>query len=169
LAILEFIWKIEIAKKPNPLLFKWTLEALKALEYADIPDLILYQFIWRWIENSGFHPRLNRCLKCGKIHPTNRVLFSISKGGYFCSDCSVTGENSMEISVKCIKLLLYFREKSALKMGQVDVSEHLISQIKAVSWRFLSYHSNENWSLRSLDFLERLNHSTLAKELKGIK
>jgi len=161
LAVLELIQKLEIAKEPNPLLFKQTLETLMGIEKTTIPELVLYQFVWRWLKSAGFHPKLRRCLKCSQVPGSGYVRFLITHGGYYCSNCSVSVENSMEISLKCVKLLLYLRENNTQRIAGLNISTSLVSELRDLSWRFLRYHSDERGDLKSLDFFKRIKNNKI--------
>ena len=154
LGVLELVNKLELSKDPNPKLFYHSLEALNGLVDSKAPELVFYQFIWKWLEVAGFHPKVRRCLSCLKIPNTRLVRFSISDGGYYCQNCSVPVENSMDISEKCLKLLWYLRENSAKKVGSISVSRRLIQEFTNLSLIFLRYHSGEIRGLKSLDFLK---------------
>lgn len=156
LAILELINKLELSKNPNPKLFYYSVEALKGLEEAIEPELIFYQFIWRWLESTGLHPKLRRCLSCKQFPSTKFVIFSISEGGYYCQNCSTTLENSVEISEKCLKLLLYLRENKVPKVASTPVPQGLILELSKLSLLFLRYHSGEWRDLKALNFLKRI-------------
>jgi DNA repair protein RecO (recombination protein O) len=156
LGILELVNKLELSKNPNPKLFYHSLEALNGLEESKNQELVFYQFIWKWLEGAGFHPKLRRCLSCLQIPNTKFVKFSISEGGYYCQNCSIPVENSMDISEKCLKLLWYLRENSAKKVGSVSVPRGLILELTNLSLLFLRYHSGEIRNLKSLDFLKRI-------------
>lgn len=156
LGILELINKLELSKDPNPTLFYHSLDALHGLEESKVPELVFYQFIWRWLENAGFHPKLRRCLKCMQIPKSKVVNFSISEGGYYCPNCSTSVENSMEISEKCLKLLLYLRENSVKKVASIFIPKSLVLELMNISLLFLRYHSGEIKDIKSLEFLKRV-------------
>ena len=52
--------KLELSKDPNPKLFYHALEALGGLEESKVPELVFYQFIWKWLEGAGFYPQATR-------------------------------------------------------------------------------------------------------------
>lgn len=156
MAVIELINKLEIAKEPNQWLFRQTLDTLSGLEKSNLPALLLYQFIWRWLENSGFHPKLRRCLKCGRVPVGEQVKFLIARGGYVCADCWEEGESGLVISQKSIKLLLFFRENKAQNLVNLEISEQLMSEICDLSWRFLHYHSDGIGNLKTVDFLKNI-------------
>ena len=156
MAVIELINKLEIVKEPNQWLFRQTLDTLSGLEKSNLPALLLYQFIWRWLENSGFHPKLRHCLKCGRAPAGERVKFLIARGGFVCADCREEGESGLVISPKSIKLLLFFRENKAQNLVNLEISEQLMAEICDLSWRFLNYHSDGIGNLKTLDFLKNI-------------
>ena len=161
MAVAELINKLELAKEPNRWLFRQTLDTLKGLEKSKSPEILLYQYIWRWLENSGFRSKLRHCLNCGQIPSTGNVNFLITRGGYFCRNCSEYAENSLEISFQSVKLLLYFRENITNDLVDLKVSERILSEISDLSWRFLNYHYDGIKSLKTLDFLKNISQTGL--------
>lgn len=156
MAIIELINKLEFAKEPNQWLFRQTLDTLTGLEKSNLPELLFYQFIWRWLENSGFHSKFRHCLKCGQVPAGERVKFLIARGGYVCFNCWEDEKNSLVISQKSVKLLLCFRETKAQDLVDLKISAQLMSEICDLSWRFLHYHSDGIGNLKTLDFLKNI-------------
>lgn len=164
LAILELIAKAETEKGANPKLFRELLASLGSLERAVQPELIFYQFIWLWLANSGFRPKLRHCLSCGQPLKRERVSFSIKNGGYYCSYCRSKIEKGLDISEKCVKLLLYFYDESAAKIAEIRIPARLHSEIRQLSREYLQYYAEGLKKLKALDFLKRIENGNL--ELK---
>ncbi len=164
LAILEFINKAETEKMANPKLFRKLIASLSSLEIAVQPELIFYQFIWHWLANSGFRPKLRHCLSCGRPLGGEKVSFSIKEGGYYCCHCRSKIENGLEISEKCVKLLLYFYDKSAVKIAEIKIPARLHSETHQLSWQYMQYYAEGLKKLKALDFLKRIEDGN--RELK---
>lgn len=158
MATAEMINQLELKEEPNTQLFGYLSETLTAIEKAKTPELILYQFIWRWLELSGFKPRLRRCLKCGQVPKGDRVIFKFSMGGYFCSTCFYASEETIRISTECIRLILELRDYGANQlMGKNKIGLQL-GELKNITWRFLQHHVEGLRELKSLRFFEKISN-----------
>jgi DNA repair protein RecO (recombination protein O) len=156
LAAAELINKLEITNEANPLFFKQSLEFYLGLEDAESPELLLHQFILRWMKNAGFQPKLRRCIKCGQIPQQSPVHFLLTQGGYACNNCKGNNENSLKITIKCLKLLLYLRDGTVQQAANLKISNSLLHELRNFSWRYLFYYSEGIHQLKSLEFLKRL-------------
>ncbi len=152
----ELVGQLEMKDDPNPALFRELLDTLQALEIATNPELILYRFTWRWLERAGFKPRLRRCLNCGSIPSAGPLKFRISRGGYFCRDCDCPFDDFLQISERCIRLMLQLRDNQLRALLQLQIPASLMGELKIITWDFLQYHVGKIKEIKSLSFLNRL-------------
>ncbi len=156
LAAAEFLDRMEEKQHANVRVYAQLLEALHGFEKAENPELILLQFIWRWLDNAGFKPKLRRCLRCGHLPGKEPVFFSVQKGGYLCAKCYAGEENMQRISPRVVAFLLYLRDHRVDQVAQLKVNEQLLRVAREITWRFLGYHTDQSRDLKSLSFLKRI-------------
>jgi len=156
LAAAEFVDRMEQKEVPNPKLFRQLIDTLQSMESAGSGELLLLQFIWRWLEGAGFRPKLRRCLRCGQPSRNGPVYFSVSRGGYYCEQCVSPEEDLLPLPQKSVELLLFLRDNIASKVAKLRVSPSIMQPALAVTWRYLQYHTELSHDLKSLQFLRRL-------------
>ncbi len=159
LATAEIINQLEMKEHPNPQLYSYFVETITSIERAKTPELILYQFVWRWLETSGFRPKLRRCLKCGQFPVGETVRFKFSLGGYYCSNCNFGTEGFIQISKECIHLLLELRDFSPIQLVDKRIKEATLREVKHIIWRFLQHHVEGIKELKTLRFLKKISSS----------
>ena len=158
LAVAEFLDRAEEKEHPNERLYVQLVAALRAIERAKQGELALLQFLWRWLEISGFKPKLRHCLRCARPLSGRWVYFSEEKGGYFCEQCVPAGAGFARIPAKSVELLLFLRDNRAESIVPVRFQkEHLIPAMD-VTWRYLRYHTDLSRDLKALSFLKRLKY-----------
>ncbi len=158
MAAAELIGQLEMKEDKNVWLFNNLAETITSIEKAVTPELILYQFIWRWLELSGFKPRLRRCLKCGQIPQGEKVNFSFSVGGYFCSNCHQGHDEYLQISIAGIHLILMLRDYAASQLINQRTTNFLLGELKNITWRFLQHHVDGIKELKSLKFFDKISN-----------
>lgn len=156
-AAAEIVDKLELIETPNPRLFIILLQSLQSLERAASPDLIFHQFIWRWLECSGFKPKLRRCMNCGSEPAKGTsVRFLISQGGYFCHECEYPAQDFVEISCNCIRLVLHLRDNHPGSLLELKIPNRLLEELRKFTWDFLCYHVDTLRGIKSLAFLNKI-------------
>jgi DNA repair protein RecO (recombination protein O) len=166
LAAAEFVDRMEFKESTNPGLFAALLSAIEAIEKAHIPELILYQFLWRWLESAGFKPRLRRCQSCGSIPDRDAtVCFQIAAGRYTCANCRDAAAESLVISSNVIRLVLHMRDNPAAALCQLRVREQTLMTLRQATWDFLHYHAEGIEHIKSLNFLGKIK----SIELEGVR
>ncbi len=78
-------------------------------------NLILIQFVWRYLEISGFQSDINNCAKCEKsFSDTEKILFDERYNEIVCSNCRTKGD-MLQFSSGGLN---YLRHSSRLEIGQ---------------------------------------------------
>jgi len=86
----EIIIKSEAAGGEGKNLYSMLLSFLNSIVHSDAADLdfILIQFIWRYIELSGYHPDLEVCPECGrKMGKDVDMVYSSDEPHFLCAAC----------------------------------------------------------------------------------
>lgn len=101
------------------------------------------QHIWGLVSALGFHPELERCLRCGRAIGSERARFDYAAGGLYCSDCATPGLEAGELDA--------LRKLAAGRPGADPGG-------RQARWLadFIRYHLAEGANLRSLPFLRTL-------------
>lgn len=103
------------------------------------------EHVWSLVSALGFHPELERCLRCGRaIGGRERARFDYAAGGLYCADCATPGLEADELAA--------LRELAA---GRTAADP----EGRQARWLadFIRYHLAEGATLRSLPFLRRLS------------
>ncbi len=91
---------------PNRKVFVELVAFLKSVAYADRDRgvLPLRLFESRYLALTGFGPRLNQCVHCGKA-PTGETGFNAARGGVVCGDCLPGDPFADRVSLGAIRLM----------------------------------------------------------------
>jgi DNA repair protein RecO (recombination protein O) len=73
-------------------LFRLLHQALALLDDADESHarLLSVQFLWRYLEITGYQPELHGCSRCGRMIPdAEGASYSAREGGFICRTCGI--------------------------------------------------------------------------------
>jgi len=123
-------------------LYRSLVSGLDAL--LDATDVGGLEHVWALVSALGFHPELERCLRCGRTIASERARFDYAAGGLYCSDCATPGLEPAELET--------LRELAAGRSGPDPGG-------RQARWLadFIRYHLAEGANLRSLPFLRSLS------------
>lgn len=128
---------------PNPGLFIHLLGCLEAIEKGGNPGLLPAYFELRLLKHVGYHPRLDRCIKCENPLEKGDCRFLPSAGGVLCDRCK-DNDTAPLLSPGAMALLRH--------LSKIDLS--VLSRLKP--------------SLRQVDEVEEMlkvyNHYLLEKK-----
>jgi len=105
-AMLEMIEKSLHEDQNIPRLFDALCVTLDILE-GDVEDpaLLLAAFELKVCALIGYHPRLDRCLHCGRKIEGERVCMDLCGGGIACDSCSSSLESRLAVSPENLSLM----------------------------------------------------------------
>lgn len=92
----------------------------------------------------GINPMFRHCVACDK---TKDLVFSISEGGYCCSDHIKNPDRFSETTLHYIKQLYYFDVE---KDQMMEIPEEELKQIRVFLDRYYAYHQNVKTNSRKL-------------------
>jgi len=131
--ILKLLYYLSQPGEVNNRLYNLTLAVLNALETSKAPDALHNLFIWRATVLSGYPPRIDDgCIVCGKSEAIN---FSVSQGGFVCSEHSQGEKNVFRLNIQERDILV--------RLSDVPVGEikgKLSSTLSRLIRQYARYH-----------------------------
>ncbi len=144
-AVLEIASQIA-SMEQGPHLFDATVDALKRMQNASHPVLLLDEYMLRSMDHAGWAPSLFDCAQCGRNGP--HTAFHPGAGGAVCLYCRPQG--SAEIPAETLHMMWLLARGS----GERVLAEHL--ELTGVIHRLTTAHLQ--WHLeRKLPTLEVLD------------
>ena len=105
-------------------LYRLLLDTLHRLETTENPDLPVRWFEMRLLDDQGYRPQLQRCVRCDTTLQPEGNAFSAPAGGVVCPDCR-TGLIGRPLSGRAFKLLRFLQSAAYDKVAQVRVDASL--------------------------------------------
>ncbi len=155
--IVEIIYRTQLLGEKNPRLFQTIISSFEGINESANYRNYFNAFLIRFIEVSGFHPKLRRCLNCGQPPGGNQVYFDFDRGGYFCEKCSGTRSSGFRLSINGLKFILALRDYSWQNIGKIVVSEKILLEIEKFLLYYLKVHFDGLTTLRSVNFLRSIH------------
>lgn len=126
-------------EEPNNEIFELLVNALSAMDRKQSPLAVILDFQLSLLSLSGYKPSFDTCLECGK--QVNEGVFSIAKGGVFCSNCKKEISEGFLISRDIL---------SGQEVSSSNVAE-MFNHIRLLS-KFTEYHTGKEF--KSSKFIE---------------
>ena len=152
----EIIYRTQLMGEKNPRLFHSIISSLEGMNGAQNYRNYFYAFLVRFIEISGFPPKLRRCLKCGQFPEGKFVYFDFERGGYFCEKCVENHSSCFRLSIEGLKFLLALREFSWQNIGKIAVSGKILLEIENFLLYYLKVYFDGLTTLHSVNFLRSI-------------
>ncbi len=104
--VLEFAWPRDLEARMFDLVAP-TLRALCEADESEVIETWLAAFSARLLARTGFAPRLDACVECGRGDLTGATAFSIARGGVLCPKCAAAGasKTARSLSPAALQLL----------------------------------------------------------------
>jgi DNA repair protein RecO (recombination protein O) len=136
---------------PHPEIFDLLRDSLSLLETApaEALDAVGLRLLWRLIEELGFQPALEHCVRCGAVTGADGdLLFGPEEGGALCRNCAPASGPARLGAADRAAL-------AALTGGGVDLPEldrrHAAAHRRLLA-RFVRWHVAEGQMLPALEF-----------------
>jgi len=155
--VVEIIYRTQLVGEKNPRLFYTIISSFEGINDSENYQNYFNAFLIRFIEISGFHPKLRRCLNCGQPPEGNYVYFNFDRGGYFCGKCNESQSSGFRLSVDGLKFILALRDYSWQNIGKITVSKKILLEIENFLLYYLKVHFDGLTTLRSVNFLRSLH------------
>lgn len=107
-------------------------------------EAVALKEIWRLVGLLGFHPSLDRCVRCGRAVPDEAPLrFDFAAGGVRCARCGDEGRRLEASELGTLRRLV----SGGRVDGKIDRRQRRLLR------DFVRYHMAEGLRLKSLDYL----------------
>ncbi|MEE4312392.1 MAG: DNA repair protein RecO [candidate division KSB1 bacterium] len=153
----EIVMKSQFAEEADPTLFGIFLHYLKCLnDTGDTGDGLTLWFGLQYLKRTGFEPKTDNCLLCGRHADQKSYLFSITRGGYVCDGCRTAEITGIRISRNSLELIGKLSNSGSEDASGEHASTLAVKESLSVTYQFMAYHVPGLEHLKSLDFREKL-------------
>ncbi|HZB98246.1 MAG TPA: DNA repair protein RecO [Candidatus Sulfotelmatobacter sp.] len=143
-------------RHPDPQAFEFLAAALSACaDRSQDPRSAVAWFARRMIDRLGYAPQLHDCAACGRRLAERAAYFSARAGGLLCDSCSFGQAETVECSVRVIKVLRTVAAGDAQLYARLRLDPATLDALEAVVERELAQHVDRR--LRSLEVLRALS------------
>ncbi len=126
--ILEMTLKFLPEKESNFKAFKLLLDTLVKLESDCVNSLYYLYYKIRFLELSGYLPRLNTCGRCG-AGGNGSHNFYVSHGSIICERCIDGKEDSIRISGSALKFYRSLQKWNLSNISRIKAPEYFVSEV----------------------------------------
>lgn len=126
--ILEMTLKFLPEKESNFKAFKLLLDTLVKLESDCVNSLYCLYYKIRFLELSGYLPRLNTCGRCG-AGGNGSHNFYVSHGSIICERCIDGHEDSIRISGSALKFYRSLQKWNLSNISRIKAPEYFVSEV----------------------------------------
>lgn len=139
-------------------MLKLLYQTLRALLNGNIPNrLIRVVYELKMLVYNGEYPEMFKCISCGS--EDNVSMFSVSKGGMLCSECSAGVRDKKQLDVSTVYTMQYIITSGIEKLYTFRVSEKVQSELEKLMKSYQACYVDK--SFKSLEILETLEYNTM--------
>lgn len=136
----ELIEKMTEISDPHPEIFLLFLYALENIN-TKYNRLVIPYFEWNLLSQLGYHPELEKCVKCReKVQECENIYFDSAMGGLICTNCE---KGQKKISVTVIKILRLFLRNNFNKISKIKINRLEEKEIFYITRSFLKQKSEK--------------------------
>jgi DNA repair protein RecO (recombination protein O) len=150
--IVELIDRVLLDQEGSSFLFEQLAASLQAVEEGKDPQITTHLFEMKMLAFAGYSPVLDKCVSCGA---PEAQFISAELGGILCALCRNKDPQSVQISIKTLKLLRIFMQMDLRRLGSIEVSAETKSELKRVLRGFIDTHISTYW--KSRNFLDQMD------------
>ena len=110
-------------------LYDLVLGALRQLELGGAPDLVVRYFELQFLDEQGYRPELDQCVRCRSPLEPGGNAYAPSLGGVLGPDCR-TEAFSRPLSAPAFKLLRYMLRSSYAEVARVRFDASVANEIE---------------------------------------
>jgi len=126
---------------------------MKALLHRQLDnDLIRSIFELKAMVINGEYPQVFECPNCGKKE--DLTMFSVEKGGIYCSDCTKVSVNGFTVSPAALYTLQYIIASSIEKLYTFTVVDEVKNEIRNIMKRYIARYIDKRF--KTLEILEMM-------------
>ena len=140
---------------PNPALYDLLMNALRWLEDAHQPELLLRSFELHLLAQVGYRPQVHACVECQQPLAPQDHTFSLRDGGVICPSCRHQGRKDLvPISLTALKVFRYLLDNTYPQARRLQMEAEVSQEVERLLARYIRYQLERE--VRSAGFLERL-------------
>lgn len=156
LALCEIISRTQMPSDANPVLFNLLISTLAAINASPNPPLTSFLgFQVKFLNITGVHPDLQKCLKCNRPLTNEPVLFEPNDGGIICENCSAHLAG-IALSAKGLRFLNWLGRNEALEISRHALPIEILQEAEKVLEVYTKYHIEGLEKINSLRFLSQI-------------
>lgn len=153
---LELINATMPTNEKNIEVFELLISFLHFLNKMDKIKHITQIFEIKFLNLSGFKPRLDCCVSCGqRINKVSR--FSYVLGGLLCSSCFRLDQNASFVFQGTIASLEHIEKVELQKIINFKMVSSVSRQLEEILRNFIDFHFEQRF--KSLDFLKKVKYA----------
>ena len=164
--LVELIDAVTSLGDANRALFELLFNSLELFSSENDIERIVRIFEIRLLDLSGFMPRLDCCVCCGKKiflqKKTPPPRFSHSLGGLICGGCFAQDKAALPISAGSIASLEYIESMEWRRVLHFKITSTIRDELEEILGGFLSLHLEREF--KSLEFLEKVRDFNKSRE-----
>lgn len=142
----------------NSKLFALLLEVLRRMEEGS-PSRLVNIFELKLLQEIGFFPRLESCIRCGKEDAGGTLSLSLAEGGMICVKCRRYSEEYFPVAQGLVKMMQYLAENEPAKGLQLTASREMEEEIHRLVYRWVKFRYERDLSafrfLREVDLIRQ--------------
>lgn len=153
-------------RQPLPGLLTLILHVLSTFEEGKGGEGLLRTFEVKVLDLTGYGPRLDRCVSCGR--PTkgaNEILIHVARGGVVCGDCPADPHGGLRVSPGTVRILEDVRTEPLNRLHRIGFSAGALKESSTLLRSFFAYHVG--LQLKSVSFLESVECKTAQAGHRG--
>ncbi|TAN42303.1 MAG: DNA repair protein RecO [Nitrospirae bacterium] len=152
--LLEMNLHFLIDREPHPAIFRLLLATLSKLE-ADINNRLYYLYYKiRFLEISGYSPRLEICGRCGGLTEGRRHHnFYVSHGSIICRECIGGDDRAVKVTESALKFYKSIFKWQYSTLDRIKAPVHLLTEIQNVINSHISFINSGSKSFDKRLFL----------------
>jgi len=154
LYLAELTDQFTVDRQENNKVFLLLRDTMELLCQITNRDILLRYFEMKLLNDTGFRPQLQQCVKCHK--PLEPVInyFNNNSGGVVCPGCSQDQHLLYPLSVNTIKILRVLQSEDFSYAIKLKISPELAYELKEVIRRYIRYLLERE--VKSVAFLDSL-------------
>ena len=137
--ITDLISNIMPPEDKNREAYYLNLWALKQINSGADAEKILSIFLIKFLKTTGFRPRLDGCIACGR-DIAGAAYFNVKRGGLVCPACGCANSYSTNVLKGTIASILHIEQspwEDALRLG---LSTRIREELNTILHNFMEFH-----------------------------
>lgn len=156
--VVELLDRFTYEEGESQALYRLLAETLDRLNEESDPAFAVRYYEVRLLEQVGFRPQLQQCVKCEKKIVAEDQYFSAALGGVLCPKCGANYPGARPITLPALKALRHFQRSSYTEAKRLHISGAVDHELENLMGHFLTYLLERG--LNTPAFLRRVRRET---------